>query len=183
MTAQKLFIAALILIVVLFAGSTVLGTMRGGDKPAGQGDLSPAWISGLRARLAPEKNLEPSYVAAASPERCWPKPDTFVIAPGAPCTVELHGSAFLSLKLVLQVVQGQGLAVAVTQEVDQGRRVMTTQTLKPLPVGPTPTPGPTPRGDQTQGPDILKAGATMVLTCSGVTPCQARLIFPSGGTP
>jgi hypothetical protein len=105
--------------------------------------------------------------------------------------VELRGAQFLSLKLVLQLVQGQELAVAVAQEIDSGRRATTRQTLKPMPGGPPPAaphpapagPTPVPRSDQTRGPSILKNGATMTLSCRGLVPCRAKLVVPTGAAP
>jgi hypothetical protein len=158
MSASKIAIVVLIVLLVLFAAGTLLNA-RGEPSPTAE-NLQPSWINSLAERLVPRRNLALDDLEQIAPA-CGAAGGTFHMEPGAACTLHVKAASLPDRRLTLALKQGQSAVIVVAQPVQNGERMTAKETLT--------------SGRATKNLHVYREGADVAMTCVGMAACALQL--------
>jgi hypothetical protein len=110
MRGQKIFIALLFLIGILF----IIGINIGATHSDDQNVQTPGWLSSLGTRFVSSQPLKTADLSP-TPASCLQQ-GKFVVPVGDTCTFAIQQSSFTSRVFAVQFVQGISATVTLTQE-------------------------------------------------------------------
>jgi hypothetical protein len=161
MRKYRLPLILLLLVALLYAASLVLGAQQGRPRRA---TLDVGWVRALASGLLSSRHVALGDLASAVPPSCWASGrDALLVPAGTLCVVTIKGSSLPRRALLVQLAQGKGAEVSLTQEVNHpGANWTAKDTLAP--------------GGTSTKLDVFKRGGALAVQCAaGGQACRLEL--------